>query len=71
MITIIRKELADYFTSIRFLILLLLVILVSALALYAAYKGIRGTGIEGFVFLRLFTTEPSGIPTIRFSIYLR
>ena len=62
MITIIRKELADYFTSIRFLILLSLVCIASAIALYSAYSGIRGAGTAGFVFLRLFTTEPAGMP---------
>jgi ABC-2 type transport system permease protein len=59
---IVRKELADYFTSMRFPILLALVILVSGLALYSAHQGIRGGGTPGFVFLRLFTTEPRGIP---------
>ena len=59
---ILRKELADYFTSIRFLILLMLVILLTVLALYSAHQGIRGAGIERFVFLRLFTTELPGVP---------
>ena len=59
---ILRKELADYFTSIRFLILLMLVILLTVLALYSANQGIRGAGIEKFVFLRLFTTELPGVP---------
>ena len=36
MITILRKELADYFTSIRCFILFLLVLLASAGGLYAA-----------------------------------
>lgn len=57
MITIIRKELADYFTSIRCFILFVLVLLASAVALYAAQQGIRGTSIEsGFIFTGLFTT---------------
>ena len=62
MAAIVRKELADYLNSIRFIILIVLVILVSALALYSAKEGIRGAGTEGFIFLRLFTTEPSGVP---------
>lgn len=62
MAAIIRKELADYFTSLRCLILFLLVFLVSALALYSANQGIRGGGTEGFIFLRLYTTQPPGVP---------
>ena len=57
MITILRKELADYFTSIRCFILFLLVVLASAGGLYAAQQGIRGVSTEtGFVFIKLFTT---------------
>ena len=56
MITIIRKELADYFTSIRCLILFFLVFIASAVALYAVQQGIRGANIEsGFIFMGLFT----------------
>jgi ABC-2 type transport system permease protein len=56
MITIIRKELADYFTSIRCLILFLLVFVASAVALYAAQQGMRGANTEsGFIFMGLFT----------------
>jgi ABC-2 type transport system permease protein len=62
MAAIIRKELADYFTSLRCLILFLLVFLVSALALYSAQQGIRSGGTEGFIYLRLYTTEPVGWP---------
>lgn len=63
MATITRKELADYFSSLRCLILFLLVFLVSALALYSANQGIRSGGTTGgFVFLRLYTTEPPGVP---------
>jgi ABC-2 type transport system permease protein len=62
MAAIMRKELADYFTSLRCLILFLLVFLVSGLALYSAQQGIRSSGTEGFIFLRLYTTEPTGMP---------
>ena len=56
MITIIRKELADYFTSIRCIILFLLVVVASAVALYAAQQGMRGADTEsGFIFMGLFT----------------
>ena len=62
--TIFRKELTDYFTNIRCFILFLLAILISAVALYAAYQGIRGTQETGFVFLKLFTTQAQGIPSL-------
>jgi ABC-2 type transport system permease protein len=65
MITIIRKELADYFTSLRCLILFILVLLASAAGLYAAQQGIRGVSLEsGFVFLNLFTTSGENIPSL-------
>jgi ABC-2 type transport system permease protein len=64
MITIIRKELADYFTSIRCFILFLLVLVASAVALYAAQQGIRGVDTQsGFVFTGLFTTG-TNIPSL-------
>jgi ABC-2 type transport system permease protein len=69
MITIIRKELADYFTSIRCFILFLLVILASAAGLYAAYQGIRDVSTEsGFVFINLFITSGESIPSLAFFI---
>jgi len=65
MITIFRKELADYFTSIRILILFLLVFGASAAGLFASFQGIRGIGTEaGFVFLKLFTTSGGAIPSL-------
>jgi ABC-2 type transport system permease protein len=65
MITILRKELADYFTSIRCFILFILVLLASAGGLYAAWQGIRGAGTEtGFVFLQLFITSGEAIPSL-------
>jgi ABC-2 type transport system permease protein len=64
MITIIRKELADYFTSVRCTVLFVIVLLVGAAGLYAASQGIRGADLpEGFVFLGLFTTQGGGIPS--------
>ncbi len=59
MLAILRKELSDYFTSIRFLIFLILAIAITYITLLADQQGIRGAGIKGFVFLRLFTTDPS------------
>ncbi len=65
MIAICRKELIDYFTSVRFLILFLLSCLTSAGALYAAYQGIRGADIPAeFIFLGLFTTPGKTIPAL-------
>ena len=65
MATIFRKELADYFTSIRILILFLLVFGASAAGLFASFQGIRGIGTEtGFVFLKLFTTSGEAIPSL-------
>ncbi|MBI4266969.1 MAG: ABC transporter permease subunit [Chloroflexi bacterium] len=70
MIAILRKELADYFTSVRFIVLFLLVLLASFGGLYAAYQGIRQAIFESgaiagrsFVFLRLFTSSGELIPS--------
>ncbi len=60
--TVFRKEMADHFSSIRVFILFLLTLFISGLALFAAHQGIRGTGSEGFVFLRLFTTQIPDFP---------
>jgi len=65
MTTILRKELADYFTSVRCFILFLLVFVASGVALYAAYYGIRGPISEpGPIFVRLFTTGKENIPSL-------
>jgi ABC-2 type transport system permease protein len=67
MFTIFRKELADYFTSIRCLVVLLLVFAISALALHAAYMGLRQpdtANVTEFVFLGLFTTPEEAIPAL-------
>jgi ABC-2 type transport system permease protein len=61
MIAIIRKEIADSLSSIRFMILFFLMLAVSALALYSAYQGIRGSGSGDFIFLKLYNTAPTGI----------
>ncbi|MFC1931299.1 ABC transporter permease [Chloroflexota bacterium] len=65
MTAILRKELADYFTSIRFIILFVLIFFASAAGLRAASEGIRGANLpEGFVFLGLFTTSGNVIPSL-------
>ncbi len=63
MFAIIRKELADYVTSIRFVASFLLVLVVSVTGLVAASQGIRSANLpEGIVFLGLFTTAGTTIP---------
>jgi len=63
--TIFRKELADYFTSWRVFILFLLVYGISAVGLWSAHQGIRGAVTsEGFVFLKLFTTQGEILPSL-------
>ena len=65
MFTIFRKELADYFTSVRCIVVLVLVFAISAMALHAAYLGMRQeTQIPEFVFLGLFTTPEEAIPAL-------
>ena len=62
---ILRKELADYFTSIRFIILFALILFASAAGLFAALQGIRSANLpEGFVFMGLFTTSGEVIPSL-------
>lgn len=62
MLAMLRKELSDYFNSTKFLVLFLLVMAISALTLYSASIGIRGSGTLGFVFLKLYTIEPTNMP---------
>jgi ABC-2 type transport system permease protein len=59
---VFRKEMADYFTSIRVFILFLLVLFISGVALFGTHQGIRSADSEGFVFLKLFTTDIPGFP---------
>ena len=71
MTAILRKELADYFTSIRFIVLFLLILFASAAGLRAASEGIRGANLpEGFVFLGLFTTSGAVIPSLTYLVGL-
>ncbi len=75
MLAIIRKELADYFTSIRFLVLFLLALVAGGFGLFAAQQGIRAALVEsgavtegGFVFLVLFTSSWGGLPILTMAI---
>lgn len=71
MTAILRKELADYFTSVRFIALFILMFLVSAAGLVGASQGIRGASLpEGIVFLGLFTTSGSVIPSLTYLVAL-
>jgi len=71
MVAVLRKELADYFTSIRFITLFLLVFFVSAAGLVAASQGIRSANLpEGIVFLGLFTTSGTVIPSFTYLVSL-
>ncbi len=64
MMTVFQKELADNFTSLRFLILFALVFFVGVFTLWVDVQNIRGTvtGIDQFVFLRLYTTSAQNLP---------
>jgi ABC-2 type transport system permease protein len=75
MLAIMRKELADYFNSMRFLVLFLLVLVASGFGLYAVHQGIRAAleaskavTTSGFVFLALFTSSIQNIPIITLAI---
>jgi ABC-2 type transport system permease protein len=71
MTAILRKELADYFTSIRFVVLFVLIFFVSAAGLVGASQGIRAANLpEGIVFLGLFTTSGTVIPSLTYLVAL-
>ena len=60
-ITIYRKELADHFSSYRFMILFALIAMVSLITAYMVglniKKELEGIAKPGFVFLMLFTSS--------------
>jgi ABC-2 type transport system permease protein len=75
MVAIIRKELADHFNSVRFMVLFLLVLIAAGFSIYAANQGIRdalqqsqSVTQSGFVFLYLFTSSISSIPIMTLAI---
>ena len=71
MTAILRKELADYFTSVRFIALFILMFFVSVAGLVAASQGLRGANLpEGIVFLGLFTTSGGVIPSLTYLVAL-
>ena len=64
---IFRKEMGDYFNSIRFIVLFALIFFAAAAGLFAAFQGIRNANLpEGFIFLGLFTTSGEVIPSLIF-----
>ncbi|MEI7615772.1 MAG: ABC transporter permease subunit, partial [Actinomycetota bacterium] len=68
-LTIYRKELADYFSSKKFLILLALVYLTGLTSIYASIQNIRSaaqSSTDVFVFLKLFTTSGDVLPSFLF-----
>lgn len=61
-----RKELADHFTSKRFIIILLLIAVTGLASVYSAAMGIQDAvsrDDNDFVFLRLFTSSGSSLPS--------
>src|SRR3990170_6854851 len=66
LLTVFKKEIADHFSSKRFIVLLALVYLAGLSAVYVALQNIRtdiaSTGSE-FIFLRLFTSSGEVMPS--------
>ena len=69
-----RKEMADHVTSKRFIIILILVIAMTIASVYGAVTGIKGAIMNAaadknasfdasYMFLKLFTTGGSSIPS--------
>ncbi len=58
-----HKELADHLKSKRFLILLILIGSTSFASLYGAISGLTDASDSNFLFLRLYTTSGSSIPS--------
>ena len=60
---VVTKEMADHLTSVRMLILDLLILLTAAGTVYAATQNLRNTvGQDPFLFLRLFTMAREPVP---------
>lgn len=60
---VVAKEMADYLTSVRMLILELLTVLTAVGTVYTATQNLRETvGQDRFLFLRLFTTAREPLP---------
>jgi ABC-2 type transport system permease protein len=62
---VVGKEMADYLTSVRMLILQLLIVLTAAGTVYMATQNLReAAGEERFLFLKLFTTAQEPVPAL-------
>lgn len=72
MYAVFRKELADHFSSRRFIILFGLVFLSAMLAIYVAILTIRGVvgPTSEFIFLKIFTTQGENLPSFLFFLSL-
>ncbi len=72
LMTVFQKELADHFTSWRFIILFALVFIAGIFATYVAAASIRETVADTqFVFLRLFPTSTGTLPSfLEFIVFL-
>lgn len=72
MYAVFRKELADHFSSRRFIILFGLVFLSAMLAIYVAIQTIRGVvgPTSEFIFLKIFTTQGENLPSFLFFLSL-
>ena len=72
MYAVFRKELADHFSSKRFLILFGLVFLSAMLAIYVALQTIRSVvgPTSEFIFLKIFTTQGENLPSFLFFLSL-
>ena len=64
---VMLKELADHLTSIRFIILELIVMLIAVGTVYVATQQIKDTVAEDpFLFLKFFTTSREPLPSFIF-----
>jgi ABC-2 type transport system permease protein len=69
MAAIIRKELAEYFNSARFMMLFILLLGFSAWTVYSDQQ-LLATGAQNFVFLKLYYTAPKGISGQELAFFL-
>jgi len=72
MYAVFRKEIADHLTSKRFIILFALVFLSAVFAIYIAIQTIRSMvdPTTEFIFLKIFTTSSSNLPSFLFFLSL-